>query len=182
VVLARRPLGSAARPAPPKPRASARRLWEESWLFRTLAASALLCGAVGPMLYFQFSYVADMATRGQGGEEKLLSLFGQVRGSLLLGVMVAQLWVAPALYRRVGVPLAGTLSPLFYLLGFGGLTFRLGLPEGVAALSGATVQDQAVHDPSQRLLCALFPRRSARACSHWSKQAGRAGAFSATCS
>jgi hypothetical protein len=157
VVLARRPLGSAAHPAPPTPQASARRLWEESWLFRALTLSALLCGAVGPMLYFQFAYVADMATRGQGGEEKLLSLFGQVRGSLLLGVMAAQLWLAPALYRRVGVPLAGTLSPLFYLLGFGGLTFRLGLPEGVAALSGATVQDQAVHDPSQRLLCALFP-------------------------
>lgn len=136
---------------------STRQLWRESWLFRALVISAFLCGAVGPMLYFQFAYVADAATHGRGGEEKLLALFGQVRGSLLLGVLLAQLWLAPALYRRVGVPLAGTFSPLLYLLGFGGLTFRLGLPEGVVALSGATVQDQAVHDPSQRLLCGLFP-------------------------
>ncbi len=150
-----RPRGAFARTSPRD--ISARELWRESWLFRALALSALLCGAVGPMLYFQFSYVADMATRGHNGEERLLSLYGQVRGWLLLGVMVVQLWVAPTLYRRIGVPLAGTFSPLFYLLGFGGLTFRLGLPEGVAALSGASVQDQGVHDPAQRLLTVLFP-------------------------
>lgn len=136
---------------------SARALWRESWLFRSLALSALLCGAVGPMLYFQFSYVANLATQGSGGEEKLLSLYGVVRGWLQLGVLGGQLWLAPLLYRHLGVPLAGTFSPLLYLLGFGGLTVRLGLPEGVAALSAATVQDQAVHDPAQRLLTALFP-------------------------
>jgi CRP-like cAMP-binding protein len=139
------------------PAISVRALWRESWLFRTLAISALLCGAVGPMLYFQFSYVADMATRGSGGEEKLLALYGQVRGWLQLGVLVSQLWLAPVLYRRIGVALAGTFSPLIYLLGFGGMTLRLGLSEGVAALSAATLQDQAVHDPAQRLLFGLFP-------------------------
>ena len=158
VVLERRRATAALRAATAAaPVVPARQLWRESWLFRALCVSALLCGAVGPMLYFEFSYVADLATRGSGGEEKLLSLYALVRGWLQLGVLVVQLWVAPAIYRRFGVPLAGTLSPLFYLLGFGGLTFRLGLQEGVAALSGATVQDQAVHDPAQRLLSVLFP-------------------------
>lgn len=158
LVLERRKAGAARSAAPPPPApVSLRQLLRESWLFRMLALSALLCGAVGPMLYFQFSYVADLATRGSGGEEKLLSLYGFVRGWLQLGVLVVQLWIAPALYRRFGVPLAGVFSPLFYLLGFGGLTLRLGLPEGVAALSGATVQDQAIHDPAQRLLSVLFP-------------------------
>ncbi len=143
-------------PAPPPP-VSARELWRESWLFRSLLLSALFAGIVGPMLYFQFSYVADLATQGAGGEEKLLSLYAVVRGWLQLGVLIVQLWIAPRLFRRFGVPLAGTFSPLLYLLGFGGLTFRLGLPEGVAALSGATVQDQAIHDPAQRLLAVLFP-------------------------
>lgn len=157
IVLERR-TSPAIRGARPLAReVSARALWRENWLFRALAVSALLCGAVGPMLYFQFSYVANLATSGQGGEEKLLSLYGQVRGWLQLAVLVVQLFLAPVLYRRIGVPLAGTFSPLLYLLGFGGLTFRLGLPEGVAALSGATVQDQGVHDPAQRLLTVLFP-------------------------
>lgn len=158
VVLERRRASTAPRAAfVAQPVVPARQLWRESWLFRALATSALLCGAVGPMLYFEFSYVADLATRGSGGEEKLLSLYALVRGWLQLGVLVVQLWIAPLIYRRFGVPLAGTLSPLFYLLGLGGLTFRLGLHEGVAALSGATVQDQAVHDPAQRLLMVLFP-------------------------
>jgi hypothetical protein len=160
IVLERRPgagVRAGVRTAATPERLTARQLWHDSWLFRALTLSALFCGAVGPMLYFQFSYVADLATRGQGGEEKLLSLYGLMRGWLQLGVLVVQLWVAPALYRRFGVPLAGTFSPLLYLLGFGGLTFRLGLPEGVAAQSGATVQDQGIHDPAQRLLSVFFP-------------------------
>lgn len=155
VVLERR--SAPGRGAAPPAEISLRGLWRESWLLRTLVVSAVLSGAVGPMLYFQFSYVADLATRGEGGEERLLSLYAQLRGWLAIGVLLTQIWIAPALYRRIGVPLAGVFSPLLYLLGFGGLTFRLGLPEGVAALSGATVQDQAIHDPAQRLLWLLFP-------------------------
>jgi len=136
---------------------SARSLWRESWLFRALVVSALMAGAVGPILYFQFSYVADQATRGAGGEERLLALYAQLRGWLLAAVLVVQLFVAPRLYRRVGLVLAGALSPLLYLLGFAGLTFRLGLVEGVASLTGVTVQDNAVHDPAQRVLIGLFP-------------------------
>lgn len=178
VLERRRPRGRGTGPGRAKDAAipSALSLWRESWLFRALTLSALLCGAVGPMLYFQFSYVANLATQGAGGEEKLLALYGVVRGWLQVGVLGAQLWVAPALYRHLGVPLAGVFSPLLYLLGFGGLTLRLGLPEGVAALSAATVQDQAVHDPAQRLLAALFPERvSARVTALVEGTAKRAG-------
>ena len=37
-----------------------------SRLFRLLAISALCTGLLGPMLYYQFSYVADLATAGSG--------------------------------------------------------------------------------------------------------------------
>src|SRR5690606_12695780 len=45
---------------PPSPLA----VWRQSGLFRLLAASTLLGGILAPVLYYEFSAVADAATRG----------------------------------------------------------------------------------------------------------------------
>jgi len=87
-------------------------LWRDSRLFRILAISALLCGALGPMLYFQFSYVADLATQGSNAELRLLWLYAVFRGGLNVAVLALQLLGTSRLFRRIGVPLASTLSPL----------------------------------------------------------------------
>jgi len=50
-------------------------IWRESRLFRILALGALLGGTLGPMLYFQFSYIVDAATHGTNGEMRLLDLY-----------------------------------------------------------------------------------------------------------
>ncbi len=134
-------------------------LWRESQLFRILAVSALLCGALGPMLYFQFAYVADLATQGTNAELRLLGLYAAFRGWLNVGVLALQLLGTARLFRRIGVPLAATLSPLIYLLGFFSVSLRLGLGAAVGAMAGATVQDHAVYDPAQRILVTLFPER-----------------------
>ncbi len=132
-------------------------LWREHALFRLLVITTLCSGVLGPMLYFQFQYVADLATTGQGGEEKLLAFYAQFRGWIYGAVLVIQLVGSGGLYRRLGLPLAVAISPLTYLAGFLGLSVRLSLPAGVAAMAGTKVQDEAVYDPALRVLYSLFP-------------------------
>ena len=79
------------------------------------------------MLYFQFSYVADRATQGTDAEMRLLSLYANFRGWLNVAVLALQLFGTARLFRRIGVPLAATLSPLIYLVGFLGMAVRLNL-------------------------------------------------------
>lgn len=134
-----------------------RRLWRENQLFRLLFLTALCSGLLGPMLYFQFQYVANLATSGAGGEQRLLSFYAQVRGWIYGGVLVTQLLLAGSLYRRIGIPLSAALAPLLYLLGFLGLSVRLSLPAGVGAMAGTKLQDDAVYDPAVRVLYNLFP-------------------------
>jgi ATP/ADP translocase len=149
----------AAGGGPRRPLHMLRPLWSESRLFRLLVVSALLSGVLGPMLYFQFSYVADLATQGSDPEQRLLHLYAQFRGYLNAGVLVLQLVGTSWLFRQIGVPLASTLSPLVYALGFLGLGLHLGLPAAVAAMAGANLQDHAIYDPAQKILVTLFPER-----------------------
>lgn len=132
-------------------------LWARSGLFRLLFLTAFCSGVLGPMLYFQFSYVADLATMGRGGEQRLLVLYAQLRGWMNLAILVIQVAFASRLYRHIGVPLAAALSPVIYMLGFLGLSFQMSLPAGIAAVAGARVQDDAVYDPGVRILFNLFP-------------------------
>jgi hypothetical protein len=131
-------------------------LWRTSQLFRLLVVSTLCSGLVAPMLYYQFSYVADLATAGAGGEHRLLSFYARFRGWINTGALLLQLLVATRLYRRVGVPLAALVSPLVYLVGFVGLSVRLSLPTGVFAMAGTKLVDAAVFDPAQRIFYSLF--------------------------
>ena len=141
--------------------ASGRRFWAlwQGWLFRVLVVSSLLAGVLGPMLYFEFSYVADLATRGASGEQRLLGLYAVIRGWLNVGVLAIQMFGTSALFRRIGVPLAAAVSPVIYLLGLTGLSLGTSLPAGVGAMAGTTLQDHAVSDPAQRILLTLFPER-----------------------
>ena len=128
--LATRPLrrracrrASVAPPAPRREEAAARRfrsLWQ-GWLFRVLVVSSLLAGMLGPMLYFEFSYVADLATHGATGEQRLLDLYAVIRGWINVGVLAIQVIGTSALFRWIGVPLAAAISPVIYLLGMAGL-------------------------------------------------------------
>jgi ATP/ADP translocase len=136
--------------------ASLAELWRDSKLFRILAVTTLCSGLVGPMLYFQFSYVADVATAGAGGEQRLLSLYAQFRGWINLAILVGQLSLAAIVYRLIGLPLAAALSPAIYVIGFCGLTFDLSLPMAIGAVSGARLWDNAVYEPAQRIIFNLF--------------------------
>ena len=129
-------------------------LWRENTLFRLLFVAACCSGLLGPMLYFQFSYVANLATEGEQG---LLAFYAQIRGWIGVGILATQLGLTSRLYRRIGVPLASLLSPSMYLLGFFGLSVRLSLPAGVGAMAGTKLQDHAIYDPAQRILFNLFP-------------------------
>jgi AAA family ATP:ADP antiporter len=134
-------------------------LWRGGALFRVLVLASLLAGVLGPILYFEFAYVADQATQGSGGEQRLLNLYALFRGWLNVGVLLIQVVGTPAVFRNLGVPLASALSPLIYLLGLVGLSVQLSLAAGVAAVAGANLQDHAVYDPAQRILVTLFPER-----------------------
>lgn len=140
--------------------ASVRALWRESELFRLLFLTVLLSGMLGPMLYFQFQYVAEQATQSSpDGVDRLLSLYALFRGWVNVGVLVAQLTVSATLYKRFGIPLSVALSPLTYLLGFAGLSLRFALPMGIGAMSLTKLQDNAVFEPASRVLYNLFPDR-----------------------
>src|SRR5262249_37762849 len=121
--------------------------------------SSLLGGILAPMLYFQFSYIVDVATRGSNGEMRLLDLYAKIRGFINLGVLGMQLIGTSRVFRRIGVPLASTLSPLVYLLGFLGVSTRLDLPSGIGAVGSANLQDHAIQEPAQKILATLFPER-----------------------
>ncbi|MBW2315742.1 MAG: cyclic nucleotide-binding domain-containing protein [Deltaproteobacteria bacterium] len=152
--------GAAESAVPHEAPASVRTLWGESRLFRLLLVTVMLSGMLGPMLYFQFQFVAHAATTG--GEEavnKLLNLYSVFRGWVNLGVLIAQLLFASSLYRWIGIPLSLALSPVVYLLGFAGLTVRLALPVGIGAMSATKLQDNAIFEPASRVLYNLFPDR-----------------------
>ena len=134
-------------------------LWRESRLFRLLVLSVLLSGTLAPMLYFQFSYIVDVATRGSNAELRLLDLYAKLRGFINAGVLGMQLVGTSRLFRRIGVPLAATLSPLIYLVSFLGVSTRFDLRSGIGAVSGTTLQDHAIQEPAQRILVTLFPER-----------------------
>ncbi len=133
-----------------------RRLWRESQLFRLLALLTAFNALLGPMLYYQFQYVADIATAGTDGEDRLLAIYAQFRGWISVGILVIQLGLASNLFKRIGLPLAAAISPVVYLLGFAGLSIQLSLTAGVAALAGTKLVDDAVFDPALRVLYNLF--------------------------
>jgi hypothetical protein len=149
----------AAAPAPDAPAEapSPWELWRTSPLFRLLAISALCTGLLGPMLYYQFSYVADLATTGMDGEHRLLAFYARFRGWINSAALLLQLLVTARLYRRIGVPLASLISPVVYLIGFAGLSLQLSLASGVFAMAGTKLGDTAVYDPAQRIFYSLFP-------------------------
>ncbi|HXV35898.1 MAG TPA: cyclic nucleotide-binding domain-containing protein [Myxococcota bacterium] len=135
---------------------SFRELWSRSELFRLLFIGAVASGLLGPMLYFQFQFVAD---RAAAGEEGLLALYAQFRGWIHVGVLATQLTVTANLFKRIGLPLSVLLSPIAYLLGFAGLSIRFDLASGVVASAATKLPDSAVYDPAMRILANLFPER-----------------------
>jgi len=158
------PVPAPAGPAPrtedeEHPPASVRTLWRESRLFRLLLFTGLFSGMLGPMLYFEFQWVAAQATEGSEQVKELIALYAAFRGWVNLGVLVAQLAATSSLYRWLGIPLSVALSPVVYLLGFGGLTLRLALPVGIGAMAATKLQDNAVYEPAMRVFFNLFPDR-----------------------
>jgi AAA family ATP:ADP antiporter len=156
--LGRAARGESARHGAIRTRAPIRGLWRRSGLFRILLVTTVCSGLLGPMLYFQFQFTAALATsRGEAGEQELFTIYAQFRGWIYAAVLLTQVGVASRFYRRSGIPLAVALSPVVYLLGFLGLSLRLSLPVGIAAMAGAKLQDNAIYDPGQRILFNLFP-------------------------
>ncbi len=138
-------------------RISARRVWRESALFRLLLA-ALLCGGVlSPVLFFEFSTLADAATAGVDAEKRLLALYAQFRGWLNVAMLAFQLWLSGRLYRRIGLPLSLALEPASYLLGFGWIGARPSLTAGVSALGAGRLAEDGIAGPGLRVLFSLFP-------------------------
>jgi AAA family ATP:ADP antiporter len=135
-------------------------LWRESRLFRILLLATICYGILGPILFFQFSSAADLATQGAGGEQSLLQLYARVRGGMSIGILVLQLTVTRRLYGRIGLPVALLATPLLYIAGFIGLAFNprsLGI--SIGAVAGTRLQGEAVYEPAVRVLCNLFPER-----------------------
>ncbi|MFN2427447.1 MAG: cyclic nucleotide-binding domain-containing protein [Candidatus Binatia bacterium] len=155
-----------------------REFWQESSLFRVLVGTSFLAGVLGPMLYFEFSRAADLATRGADGEQRLLALYGQLRGWINVGVLAVQIGVSALIFRRVGVPLAAALAPLAYLFGFAGLAMRFGLTTAMPAAMSTSVIDHTVYEPALRILGSLLPQRVRTAATSFiqgpSKRAGAA--------
>jgi len=143
-------------PPSAEPAPSLRTLWAESRLFRLLFIGAAASGLVGPMLYFQFQYVADQASTG---EAELIALYSDIRFWIGVVVLATQFFVTTNLFKRIGIPLSIALSPLIYAIGFCGMSIRLNLVAGVGALAGTKLQDNAVYDPAMRILFNLFPER-----------------------
>jgi hypothetical protein len=143
----------------PEPAPPLRGFWRESSLFRMLVATSFLAGVLGPMLYFEFSRAADLATQTADGEQRLLALYGQLRGWINVGVLAVQIGGSAALFRMIGVPAAATLAPAAYLVGFTGLGIRFGLSTAMPAQMSTSVLDHTIYEPALRILGNLLPQR-----------------------
>lgn len=136
---------------------SARELWRDSSLFRLLFISLLCSGLLGPLLYFEFSYVADAATGGPDGEELLIGLYAQLRGWMNIVTLVIQLWLASRIYRFLGLPLSVAIWPLTYLLGFSWMSVQFGVRAGAVALASGRIAEDGIAQSALRVLFNLFP-------------------------
>jgi CRP/FNR family cyclic AMP-dependent transcriptional regulator len=148
-----------SRPLIAEPPPPLRGFWRESSLFRMLVATSFLAGVLGPMLYFEFSRAADLATQTADGEQRLLALYGQLRGWINVGVLAVQVGGSAALFRIIGVPAAATLAPAAYLAGFTGLAARFGLATAMPAQMATSVLDHTIYEPALRILGNLLPQR-----------------------
>lgn len=167
---------SGTRSLPEKP-PKLRTFWRQNSLFRVLVGTSFLAGVLGPMLYFEFSRAADLATQTADGEQQLLALYGMLRGWINVGVLVVQVGVSASLFRLIGVPLASALAPVAYLLGFGGLAVRFSLATAMPATMSTSVLDHTVYEPALRILGNLLPQRERRAANSFIQgPAKRAGA------
>lgn len=154
-----------------------RRLWAGSSLFRALFTASFLAGVVGPVLHYEFSAAADLATRTADGEQRLLALYGAMRGWVNVGVLALQLVGTARLFQRLGVPLASMLAPAAWAAAFAGLGASPSLAVAMPASVATGVLDRTVQDPSQRILAGLLPRDGRTAASGLvSGPAKRAGA------
>lgn len=140
-------------------RVGALEVWRQSRLFRLLALSLLCGGLLSPIVYYEFSYVADLATAGSGGEARLLALYAQLRGWLNVALLLAQLWLSGRLYQRFGLPLSLALWPASYVLGLLGLGLVLTLPVGIFALAASRITEDGIGGSALRVLFSLFPER-----------------------
>ena len=146
-----------ANPEEPDTITGLRPMWRESALFRLLVLLVILGSLVAPMLYYQFQFVANAATAGAGGEERLLDLYSQIRGWLNVAVLLVQLKIASIIYRRIGVPLSSAITPFLYIAGFIGLAFSMSLAIGVGAMVATRLSNQALHQPAIKVLFNLLP-------------------------
>ncbi|MBW2576900.1 MAG: HEAT repeat domain-containing protein [Deltaproteobacteria bacterium] len=138
---------------------SLRRIWRESRLFRFLVLWSFCAGALGPMLYFQFSYAVDLSTKGVDGEQQMLALYAQFRGWLNFAILVMQLAVSGKLYRRFGLPMSSCAWPMTYLAGFLWMGIALNLPVAMAAIAAVRLEGDAVAKPALKILHNLLPER-----------------------
>ncbi len=136
---------------------SIRELWRDSRLFRLLFVSLLCSGLLGPILYFEFSYVADAATSGPNGEELLIGLYAQLRGWMNVVTLIIQLWFAARIYRFLGLPLSVAIWPFTYLVGFTWMGVQFGVRAGAFALASGRVAEDSVAESALRILFNLFP-------------------------
>jgi hypothetical protein len=82
-------------------------LWRESGLFRLLLVVSLSSGMLAPMLHWEFNWLADASTRGQGGEELLYDFFARFYQWLGGVVLLAQLFGTSFVFRWIGRGRAG---------------------------------------------------------------------------
>jgi AAA family ATP:ADP antiporter len=133
------------------------RIWRESRLFRFLVVWSFCVGALGPMLYFQFSYAIDASTQGVDGEQRMLALYAQFRGWLNFAILIMQLAISGKLYRRFGLPMSSSAWPITYLGGFLWMGIALNLPVAMATVAMVRLEGDAVAKPALKILHNLLP-------------------------
>jgi hypothetical protein len=134
-----------------------RELWRDSKLFRLLFVSLLCSGLLSPILYFEFSYLADAATAGPDGEEQLINLYAQLRGWMNVVTLVIQLWLAARIYQFLGLPLSVAIWPFTYMIGFSWIGLQFSIRAGMFAIASGRIAEDGVAESALRVLFNLFP-------------------------
>ena len=135
---------------------SATRYLRASTLGRWLVLSA--SGMMLALFIAQYLYSGIFAERFQTSAE-LAAFFGLFLAITNLIEIAIEIGLTPLLIRRLGVPTANLVHPLFTIATFAGLAFHYGFATGIAARMNKELLENALAAPVRALVYNAIPMR-----------------------
>ena len=129
-------------------------LLKHSLLFRVLIALVLFPAILEPIIDYQFMYLAGQR---YGEEQSLVAFWGTFKGGLSVIQFILQVFLAGALFVRLGLSRVFFVMPVNSVALFTSLASRFTLGVGLYARISTDILQSAFHEPAKQAMYAFFP-------------------------